>query len=117
MNVIKRLEPWRSEGGIWAFDDPTCGLRGEPFVTNASKLIDELVKFFGVKPDSKGQIQLMFSHVPFPDSVRMVLVNDSQGGGVTYYCEQFEQAAWLCPAFYNYFDTDRVPVELYAMAA
>lgn len=116
MNTIKMLRPWKS-GTIWAFDDEGAGLRGEPFVANASELIDNLVKKYKAEQDEEGKINLLFSHLPFPGATKLLLAEDGKGTGVTYLWPEKKLEAWLCPAFYCYFDTDSVPTELYALAA
>jgi hypothetical protein len=106
----------RREGPLWVFDDEERGLKGEAFVGNASSLIDALASSYGVKPrGKKKEISLLFSASKFPDSTRLKLVSKPQNGdpGVTY--EWSEEEAWLCPAFFCYFDPTSIPEELYAM--
>lgn len=114
-NQIKLLRPWK-EGPLWIFNDDEAGLRREAFVSNASKLIDALVRKYEVEPDDDGKITLLFSHEEFPDSTKLELVDDSKGCGVTYEWHKRKLSAWLCPAFYHYFEVDSVPTELYAQA-
>jgi hypothetical protein len=113
---IHMLRP-RKEGNIWVFDDPENGLRNEAFVPNASGVIDKLVEIYGVKPKNN-HIDLLFGSTMFPGATRLELVAEDKGHtGVTYKWPKFGLEAWLCPAFYCYFDPTEVPRELYAMAA
>lgn len=118
-NAIFLLQPWKEGGdnGLWVFDDPMVGLRREPFVPSATKLIDELVVLGGAKTDCKGRINLMFSPKPFQGSVKLDLVDVERGGtGVTYTWKEKKMDAWLCPAFYKYFQVGNAPKALYAAA-
>ena len=115
-NAIFLLQPWK-EGSLWVFDDERVGLKGEPFVENASQVIDEIVKLNKAKQDKKGRINLMFSPKPFPKSIKLDLIDVQEGGtGVTYRWKAKKLDAWLCPAFYCYFQVGKVPKELYASA-
>ena len=41
MNAIRAIHPYRHEG-LWVFDDETVGLRQEPFVSGADRILDQL---------------------------------------------------------------------------
>lgn len=115
MNAIFHLRPWK-EGQCWLFDDEARGLKREPFVPDASVLIDELVKTFGVKQKEK-TIGLLFAARPFPGSVELRRVqSELEGCGVTYRWEEKGLDGWLCPAFFKYFNPTDIPPRLYAIA-
>lgn len=124
MNTIKMLRLWKEgENGnhTWRFDDPTCGLVAEPFVGSANRVIDAIIEHNGAKLDKEHMISLFFSHVEFPGSTKLILVEEKEtvpwvGTGVTYRLDGTDMEAWLCPAFYHYFDADQVPQKLYAIA-
>ena len=42
-NSLLVIEPYRMDGGIWAFDDERAGLLAEPFVREVSAMIDRYV--------------------------------------------------------------------------
>jgi hypothetical protein len=115
-NAIMCLRPWK-EGPLWLFDDERVGLRAEPFVQNASALIDELVRMNKVKRDKEGKISLLFGPNKFPGSVELELADvEPEGRGVTYVWHEKKMDAWLCPAFYKYFQVGRAPRQLFVAA-
>src|SRR5687768_9243597 len=61
-NSIMVLMPYRV-AGTWVFDDPSVGLRQEPFVAGIPEMIDEMVKDI---PDAAQGFRLLFSGQPFP---------------------------------------------------
>jgi len=116
MNSIHIIYP-KKKRGVWSFTDKEAGLRKEPFVGDANELIDELVKFYGIKLGRKKKLTLLFSAVPFPDATKLDISDWHHGDpGVSYTWNGIE--AWLCPAFYCYFDiSEKPPKSLYVMAA
>lgn len=116
MNVIFHIQP-RKVGPIWLFDDPQRGLKSEPFVLDASVLIDKLVEVFELS-SKQGPISLLFGAAPFPGAVELRRVkSQDEGNGVIYRWEEHELDGWLCPAFFCYFNPKDIPQRLYAMAA
>ena len=110
------LRPWKW-GSLWIFDEFRVGLSKEPFVSDASALIDALVSLNDARPDKEGKINLLFGPKPFRGSIKLNLVEEQPNGAcVTYRWLERKMDAWLCPAFFRYFEVGRAPRELFAMA-
>jgi hypothetical protein len=112
-NSIQILRPWK-EGSTWMFDDEEIGVRREAFVGGASEMITALMDHFGVSPNQDGKIDLIFSHLPFPKAEQLTFVSGDTGGVIFSWNKM---VAWFCPCFFNYFDRDNVPTNLYAQVA
>jgi hypothetical protein len=105
------LEPYRKDG-TWVFDDPTTGLRGEPFVGEVNNMLDRLSAAI---PDAPMGFRLLFSTQPFEGQqaafswVRTDLVE-----GNWYRSDETGEEGWLCPALFCYFPV--APPKLFACA-
>ena len=62
MNSLFAIAPYKFQG-FWVFDDPSVGLRQEPFVSGADAIIDILTASI---PDAASGFKLVFSTQPFP---------------------------------------------------
>lgn len=105
MNSIRVIAPYKFDGQ-WVFDDTSVGLVKEAFVAGADLLMEALTAAKGIENPGQGFI-LLFSDQPFPGyDVELKWTQQEFNptyGGNWYYCEQFKQEAWLCPALYLYF--------------
>lgn len=97
-NSIRVIETYRTDSGLWVFDDDTVGLVKEPFVAGADTLIETI-------SGGKKRVALTFSDKPFP-SAKLTL-DKVKGGpktGTDYVCREMDNAAlWLCTALNLYF--------------
>jgi hypothetical protein len=109
-NALLVIEPYRSGKG-WAFDEPSLGLRGEPFVQGVPEMIDRLVT--GI-PGSEKNVRLIFSQRRFPGAQLELDRQKEQDGGNWYYSKDYEMEGWLCPALFKYFP--RAPQHIYVRA-
>ena len=109
-NAITVIMPYRY-AGTWVFDDPTVGLKREPFVAGIPEMIDDMVRDI---PDAKKGFRLLFSTKPFPGYTLKLTWRRGANGGNWYYCEKSKKEGWLCPALFKYYD--KPPKEIYAKA-
>lgn len=110
MNAISVIYPYK-HNGLWVFDDPSVGLRREPFVSGIDRMIDRLVAEI---PGANRGFRLLFSPTPFPGYTASLQWRREEYGGNWYWSPQFETEGWLCPALFKYFD--EAPPELYCRA-
>ena len=110
MNAIQTIRPYR-HWGQWVFDDPSHGLKREPFVSGIPEIIDKVVTDI---PDAKKGFNLLFSPTPFPGYAhRMERVREEYGGN-WYYSPDHDMEGWLCPALFHYYD--KAPESIYVKA-
>ncbi|HEX7550464.1 MAG TPA: hypothetical protein VF579_07815 [Candidatus Methylomirabilis sp.] len=77
MNAIRAIHSYRHEG-LWVFDDEAVGLRQEPFVAGADRILDQLAA--GI-PDAQNGFTLLFSIQPFPGfQIECVWQREEYGG-------------------------------------
>ena len=78
-NQIMIIAPyWVEQLGTWVFDDPSVGLRQEPFVSGVPAMIDYLVRDI---PHARPGFRLLFSGGPFPGwPERLTHVREEYGG-------------------------------------
>ena len=107
MNSLFAIAPYRFQG-MWVFDDAGVGLRQEPFVSGADRIIDVLTEDI---PDAAAGFKLVFSPEPFPGYSARFIWNRSDFGGNWYAWPEREMEGWLCPALLKYFEA--APKELY----
>ena len=108
MNVLFTIRPYRHYS-VWAFDDKSRGLLGEPFVGNINVMIDWLCSLVGSR-----EITLLFSDKPFPD-YQLVLHRDRpEHGGAWYFMPTLKIEGWLCSALFKYFEI--APKNIYIQA-
>lgn len=95
------------EGGVWAFDDASCGLVREPFVGAINTMIDALVVDI---PDAKSGITMIFGAEKFPGAQIGLEKLREEFGGNWYAVSECEAVptmvgieGWLCPALFHYF--------------
>lgn len=108
-NSLFVIAPYRV-GSSWAFDDPSAGLKGEPFVSGIPAMIDKLVAEAGI-PATERSFRLIFSSRAFPNYQAKVVRGRTEAGGHWYYCKRLDKEGWLCPALFKYFR--RAPKEIY----
>ena len=100
MNELIAIHPYKLRG-LWVFDDPAVGLRQEPFVSGADRIIEQLVKDI---PDAESGFTLVFSAQPFPGFQAEFEWRREEFSGNWYYCRALNMEGWLCPALLKYFD-------------
>lgn len=106
MNTITTLMPY-VKNGVWQFDDPSRGLKGEAFVCGIDTMLDLLTA--DIK-NARDGVTLLFSETPFPGfQVALEWVSKEFGGN--WYKMPDGLKGWLCPALYKYFDV--APKNLY----
>ena len=93
------------------FDEPRLGLEQEPFVAGIPRMIDRLVTDI---PDADQGFRLIFSAQEFPGYTHKLLWRRKESGGNWYYCPQFDEEGWLCPALLKFFR--EAPKEIYVKA-
>lgn len=109
-NALLIIAPYWYEG-IWVFDDPTVGLKREPFVLGVPEMIDHLVKEI---PSAREGFRLIFSKAPFPGyQLELAWVSEEMGGN-WYRAVEPPREGWLCPALLKYFT--RAPRTIYVRA-
>ena len=109
-NEIFVIVPYR-HASTWAFDDPTVGLKAEPFVSGIPSMIDVLVE--GIPKVEQG-FRLLFSARPFPGYQVQLTRSRSEYGGNWYQWVETNKEGWLCPALFKYFA--EAPAQLYVRA-
>lgn len=91
------------------FDDAAVGLREEPFISGADRIIDRMVVDLS---GAEGGFTLLFAARPFPGyQLELEWVREDMSGN-WYRSEALGMEGWLCPALLNYFDSP--PARLYA---
>lgn len=107
MNALFAIAPYKYEG-FWVFDDPSVGLRQEPFVSGADDIIDLLTAEI---PNADAGFKLLFAPTPFPGYSACFTLDRPEHGGHWYRWPEREIEGWLCPALFKYFE--RAPQEIY----
>jgi hypothetical protein len=107
MNTLLAIAPYKFEG-FWVFDDPRVGLRQEPFISGADRVLDILTAEI---PDAAQGFKLVFSAQPFPGFVARFVRSRPEFGGYWYSWPERGLEGWLCPALFKYFET--APDEIY----
>ncbi len=108
MNNVFILQPYKIHGQVWVFDDPSRGLKQEPFVGETNTIIDEMINRAGMnlKKAEKGFL-MFFSPTPVPEGqIELSLMETSPYGSILQ--------GWLCPALFKYFPA--APDKLFAFA-
>lgn len=103
-NCIMVLAPYYYQGS-WVFDDPSVGLKREPFVAGAPEIIDELTKDI---PNAKDGFRLLFSANEFPGYQKQLTWLHGGKSGNYYQLDDPPMEGWLCPALFKYY-TDPPP--------
>jgi hypothetical protein len=100
LNAINVIHPYRADG-TWVFDDPAVGLRREPFVSGADRVIDRMVESL---PDAEQGFTLVFSAQPFSGAQAEFECRRAESGGNWYYSRALDIEGWLCPTLLKYFE-------------
>lgn len=116
-NYLISIHPYK-QGGIWQFDDERIGVRGELFVQDINKMIDDMVKKAGLDRPENG-FRAIFSSRPFPNyHMKLNLIPPPKGeedlGGSNYQMEGSEIEGWLCPVLLCFFE--EAPKHIYVRA-
>jgi hypothetical protein len=109
-NAIMVIAPYRYNG-TWVFDDPSAGLKREPFVAGVPEMIDVLVKDV---PTSQDGFRLLFSANPFPGYQKKLTWLRGDQGGNFYKLDDPPMEGWICPAMFRYYKD--APPNLYVKA-
>jgi hypothetical protein len=109
-NAIMVIAPYWYNG-TWVFDDPTVGLKREPFVAGVPEMIDNLVKDI---PDARAGFRLTFSANPFPGHQKKLTWLRGDSNGNFYKLDDPPTEGWSCPAMFKYYKTP--PPNLYVQA-
>ena len=109
-NALMVIAPYR-HAGTWVFDDPSAGLKQEPFVAGVPEMIDVLVRDI---PGATHGFRLLFSAQPFPGYQKKLTWLRGDMGGNYYRMEEPAMEGWICPAMFRYHKT--APKELYVKA-
>jgi hypothetical protein len=110
MNQIHVIVPYR-QASTWVFDDPSVGLKAEPFVSGIPEMVSVLVR--GI-PHAEQGFRLLFSAQPFPRYQAELMLLRSEYGGQWYEWDAEHMEGWLCPVLFKYFP--EVPHRLYGRA-
>lgn len=109
-NSMLVIAPYK-HAGTWVFDEPSRGLKQEPFVAGIPQMIDKLVA--GI-PNADQGFRLIFSPQEFPGYTHKLQWKRKDASGNWYYCPQFDVEGWLCPALFKFFK--EAPKEIYIRA-
>jgi len=102
-NVVNVIYPYRSNYGVWAFDDPEVGLQGEPFVGDINTMIDMYAQ-------GKKEVIIYISSEPIEgQTLQLNRLEEDEGN---YQLEGTDVVGWLCPATLKYFPN--YPKNIYA---
>jgi hypothetical protein len=109
-NSLLVIAPYKY-AGTWVFDDPSRGLKQEPFVVGIPQMIDKLVADI---PNADQGFRLIFSAKEFPGYTHKLVWKRKDKSGNWYYSPQLKAEGWLCPALFKFFKT--APKEIYLKA-
>ena len=109
-NALMVIAPYWYNG-TWVFDDPSVGLKREPFVAGVPEMIDTLVKDI---PDARAGFRLTFSANPFPGHQKKLTWLRGDSNGNFYKLDDPPVEGWICPAMFKYYKTP--PRNLYVQA-
>lgn len=109
-NSLLVIMPYK-HAGTWVFDNPSRGLKQEPFVAGIPQMIDKLVADI---PNADQGFRLIFSAQEFPGYTHKLVWKRKDMSGNWYYCPQVDAEGWLCPALLKFFK--QAPKEIYVKA-
>ncbi len=109
-NFLLIIAPYKKDG-MWVFDDPRVGLRQEPFVAGADRIMDLLSTGL---PHAEEGFTLIFSAQSFPGSEVRFTRGRAERGGFWYSWPEKGVEGWLCPALFKYFPA--APPEIHVQA-
>jgi hypothetical protein len=99
MNQIHVIIPYR-QASTWVFDDPSVGLKAEPFVSGIPDMVSVLVR--GI-PHAEQEFRFLFSAQPFPDYQTERGLLRSEYGEQWYEWDAEHMQGWLCSVLFKYF--------------
>lgn len=94
-NVVNLLDLYRTEYGIWCFDDKDLGIIAEPFVGDINLMIDMIA-------NGKLRLPVFISHSPIYEHTISLTQHTELGEGV-YQLDGTEVTGWLCPVTLMFF--------------
>jgi hypothetical protein len=103
-NTVNVLHPYRTEQGIWCFDDEDLDIVGEPFVGDINKMID-------MYANGRKEIIAYISSRPVHKQTLSLSKKEELGEGM-YQLDGTEIIGWLCPCLLQYFPD--YPENIYA---
>ncbi len=111
MNAINVITPY-VENNIWRFDDPTRGLKGEPFVGSTNDIIQGMIDT-SLYINPYEEVSIFFAKLDFPGAEFVLTADGEDGNGMWY--KWGELRGWLCPATLKYFDSfpEKIFIKLY----
>jgi hypothetical protein len=98
--------------GLWKFDDERYGLRAEPLVDSATKLIDKLLKTARCNLCTV----LVSNERVSKRQTRFEWLCATEPTGNVYVLPATGESGWLCPALFHYFDQAPQALFVYARA-
>lgn len=107
-NQINVIEPYRTLGGTWVYDDPDVPVYAEAFVMGSSELIDSLV---GTKVNN---LTVCFSSKPLPEvTIKLTNIDKEKESEIKgwYRNEVTGSENWFCGHLLDYFPD--YPEEIY----
>ena len=99
MNTIFRISV-RHIDGLWVYDDPEFEVKGQPLVFGMDLILEKMIAQFG---GFVGQINLVFSSIPFPGSEHCLSFVREETEGFIYCWEKRNLQGWFSPSLRNYF--------------
>ena len=96
------------KGDLWYFTDEDRKIIAEPFLSDASAIINTLAD--QVDPGAVDCV-IEFSGTSFCEETTELSRKSLECGGVWYESKTLNMKGWLCPVFYKYFES--APDKLY----
>ncbi len=90
----------RMVDGLWIYDDAKFGVKDQPFVFGIDLILEKMV---GRIENIDGQLNLIFSSIPFPGSEYCLDFVREETEGFIYRWEKHNLQGWFSPSLRNYF--------------
>jgi len=90
----------RYVNGVWVFDDSKFGVQDHPFVFGSDLILDKMVEGMD---ESQGQVNILFSSIPFPGSEHCLEFVREETEGFVYRWVDHNLQGWMSPSLRNYF--------------
>ena len=82
------------------YDDPEFEVKGQPLVFGMDLILEKMIAQFG---EIVGQLNLVFSSIPFPGSEHCLSFVREETEGFIYCWEKRNLQGWFSPSLQNYF--------------
>ena len=82
------------------YDDPEFEVKGQPLVFGMDLILEKMIAQFG---EIVGQLNLVFSSIPFPGSEHCLSFVREETEGFIYCWEKRNLQGWFSPSLRNYF--------------